>query len=158
MISHTRLRKPLHTLLKRMIHTRSVIIRDDMNEMRVYNRNTMSAKDMMREDGVYTTGRTIGGDRVVEFDLHARRIIDPYPECDMREEDIERIIGCAFRELNEFEEEKRFTLFRDENRALYVVVVSLFTHWCHKTIIKQVLSCRTFTSSTEFSNHNGYQR
>ena len=113
-----------------MIHSSVIIRSDDRNEMSVYNRNTMSAKDMMREDGVYTTGRTIGGDRVVEFDLHARRIIDPYPECDMREEDIERIIGYAFRELNEFEEEKRFTLFRDENRALYViVVVSLFTHW-----------------------------
>ena len=98
--------------------TKSVIIRDDMKEMKVYNRNTVSAKEMMREDGVYTTGRTIGGDRVVEFDLHARRIIDPYPEYELKEDDIERVIGYAFRELDEFEEEKRFTLFRDENRVL----------------------------------------
>ena len=55
---------------------------------------------------------------MVEFDLHARRIIDPYSEYELKEDDIERVIGYAFRELDEFEEEKRFTLFRDENRVL----------------------------------------
>jgi len=81
---------------------------------------SVSAKEMMAmgDDGVYTTGRTIHGNHVVEFDLHARRIIDPYPDYKMTEEDVESIIRHAFRELNNDEDEKRFTLFRNEDRVL----------------------------------------